>query len=261
MAIGCVVLVAPAGAQSSKGILAGIARDATGAVVANATVTVKSVDNGQSRTVKTSSDGAYRIEAIDPGKYTLLVSEAGFQSAEIKNLTVNASQVTSYDVVLNIGAANTEVSVEANPGTINTENGTLTGVVDSLEINKLPIFSLNPIELATTIPGVQFVQSGAFSNGINIQVNGNRPRSNNFLLDGQEINDVGIGGQAAGHSCISDSTADDSPNFHIGLPSSPLSNLMKATLFPLFCAASASRGRLEACVLQVPPMSDFRGCS
>ena len=74
--------------------------------------------------------------------------------------------------------------------------------MSTVEINKLPIFSLNPVELAITVPGVQpvananFGGAGAFSNGFDIQVNGARPRANNFLLDGQEINDVGIGGQA-----------------------------------------------------------------
>jgi len=77
-----------------------------------------------------------------------------------------------------------------------TDNGTLSGVVSSEELSKVPIFSLNPVELATSVPGVQPVSGGGFSNGVDIQVNGARPRDNNFLMDGQEINDVGIGGQA-----------------------------------------------------------------
>ena len=198
-AISAVVLTIGAGsgfAQTSKGILAGTARDQTGAVVANATVTATNQDNGESRTVTTKADGAYRVESITPGKYTVVVTQPGFEKAVVKDVLVNASTTTSYDVALQVGQANTEVSVEANQATINTENGTLTGVVGALEIDKLPIFSLNPIELATTLPGVQIVANGGFSNGFAIQVNGARPRANNFLLDGQEINDVGIGGQA-----------------------------------------------------------------
>ena len=182
--------------QTSKGILAGTARDATGAVLGNATVTVTNQDTGETRTVQTQADGGYRVEAITPGAYTVVVTQTGFTKSQVKNLTVNSSSITSYDVTLSVGASNTEVTVEANQATINTENGTLTGVVNSMEIDKLPIFSLNPIELATTVPGVQTVVAGGFSNGINIQVNGARPRANNFLLDGQEINDVGISGQA-----------------------------------------------------------------
>lgn len=199
VSIAAIILTLTAGAgfgQTSKGILAGTARDQTGAVVSSAVVTVTNQDTGEARTVQTKGDGAYRVEAISPGKYTIAVSQSGFQTTITKDVQVNASQVTSYDVALAVGQASTEVSVEAIQGTINTENGTLTGVVGAMEINKLPIFSLNPIELATTLPGVQVVQNGSFSNGIDIQVNGSRPRANNFLLDGQEINDVGIGGQA-----------------------------------------------------------------
>ncbi len=63
-------------------------------------------------------------------------------------------------------------------------------------MTKLPIFTLNPIELALTLPGVQYVSNSQFSNGQSIQVSGARPRANNFLIDGQEINDISIGGQA-----------------------------------------------------------------
>ena len=74
-----VTLHAGAGyAQTSKGILTGSARDQTGAVLSGATVTVRNQSTGQVRTVTTKSDGAYRVEAIDPGSYTITVSQAGF---------------------------------------------------------------------------------------------------------------------------------------------------------------------------------------
>jgi outer membrane receptor protein involved in Fe transport len=200
IAISAVVLAASAGsgfAQTSKGILVGVARDQSGAVVINATITVTNQDTNETRTVRTKPDGAYRIEAITPGKYTIVVSQPGFDTAQLKGVVVAASAVTSYDISLKIGQQSTEVEVEANQATINTDNGTLTGMVSAKEIDKLPIFSLNPVELATTVPGVQTVSNdNGFSNGINIQVNGSRPRDNNYLLDGQEINDVGIAGQA-----------------------------------------------------------------
>jgi outer membrane receptor protein involved in Fe transport len=99
---------------------------------------------------------------------------------------------------LTVGSTSTEVQVEANQTTINTENGVLSGTVSARELDKAAIFTLNPVELTLTIPGVQPVSTpgGMFSNGVNIQVNGARPRANNFLLDGQEINDVGLAGQA-----------------------------------------------------------------
>ena len=184
--------------QTNTGILAGVARDTTGAAIPGVEVTATNQDTGSKRTAKTGSDGAYRIEAMDPGNYTIAATGTGFATTNVKNVGVVASVVTSYDVKLTVGATSTEVEVEATPTTVNTENGVLSGTVSAKELDKVPIFTLNPIELATTVPGVQPVStpSGQFSNGINIQVNGARPRANNFLLDNQEINDVGIAGQA-----------------------------------------------------------------
>lgn len=183
-------------AQTSQGTLTGVARDKSGAVIPKASVTVTNEATGYTRTLTTGSDGAYRVEALPPGPYTIDVTDAGFTKFEAKKLNVSASQVTSYDVTLSIGGAATEVTVEATQSTINTDNGTLTGVVSTQELTKIPIFSLNPVELTTTVPGVQTVAQGGYSNGIDIQVDGARPRDNNFLMDGQEINDVSIAGQA-----------------------------------------------------------------
>lgn len=199
-AISAVMLTVSAGtglAQTSLGILAGVARDQTGAVVPNATVQITNQQNGQKRTAATQTDGAYRFDSITPGLYTIEVKAGGFTTSVLKDVNVVSTAVSSYDVKLAVGSTSTEVEVEASQATVNTEDGTLTGVVGAVEIDKMPIFTLNPIELASTVPGVQTVSNGGgFSNGVNIQVNGARPRANNFLLDGQEINDVSIGGQA-----------------------------------------------------------------
>lgn len=184
-------------AQTSKGIIAGVVRDSTGAVVPGTAITVTNQESGETRTTKSLADGAYRIEALNAGRYTITSSQAGFSAFKATGLDVKPSVVTSFDVVLSVGATDSTVSVEATSAGIDTTNGQLAGVIGKEDLRALPIFTLNPIELATTIAGVQTVSQGAgFSNGMNIQVNGARPRANNFLLDGQEINDVGIGGQA-----------------------------------------------------------------
>lgn len=184
-------------AQTSKGILSGVARDSSGAVIPNASVLAQNEATGESRTVQTHQDGAYRMDALTPGPYTISASHNGFASLKTTHLVVNSSVVTTYDLPFATGGGSTEVTVEASNSSVNTENGQLAGVIGPRELQVLPIFTLNPVDLALTVPGVQTVtQGGSFSNGTNIEVNGARPRSNNFLLDGQEINDVSIGGQA-----------------------------------------------------------------
>ena len=192
------VITAPSSfAQTSKGILAGTVHDSTGAVVSGASITATNQDNHEVRTATSGSDGAFRLDALQPGQYSLAASQGGFSAFKADNLTVNPSVVTTYDISFTVGGESQTVTVQAENSGINTENGQVAGVISTRELRDLPIFTLNPVELALTVPGVQPVsQNSGFSNGLNIEVNGARPRANNFLLDGQEINDVGIGGQA-----------------------------------------------------------------
>ena len=195
-----VMLLAPCVAfcQTSQGILAGVARDTTGAVIPHATVTITNEDTHEVRTGVTKADGTYRIDGIPPGPYTVEVADSGFQTKVAKGVVINPSVVSSYDASLAVGQANEVIEVKAVSNTINTENGQIAGVISTNDIQRMPIFSLNPIELATTVPGVQVIvqpSSGAGAQGQVFSANGARPRGNNFLLDGQEINDVAITGQ------------------------------------------------------------------
>lgn len=183
-------------AQTSKGILAGVVRDRSGAVLPDATVSITNQDTGESRTTKAQSSGEYRFDALTPGRYKLHAEATGFQQIDVSDVAVAASIVTSYNVSLDPGQVNQTVSVEANAVTLNTENGSLSGTLGHEDFVKLPVFTLNPIELASTVPGAQLVNNSSFTNGEAVQVSGARPRANNFLIDGQEINDVQLAGQA-----------------------------------------------------------------
>ena len=185
-------------AQTSQGILAGAARDKTGAVIANAKVTLLNEGTGEVRETMTKADGTYRADAIPPGRYTVTIEQAGFDTRKATGVVVNPSVVSSYDAVLSVGKVSDVVEVAAVTNAINTENGQLAGIISTNDIRELPIFSLNPIELATTLPGVQVIVqplAGQGAQGQSFSANGARPRANNFLIDGQEINDVAIAGQ------------------------------------------------------------------
>jgi hypothetical protein len=192
-----------AGAQTSKGTLAGEVRDPRGAVVANASVTVVSQETQETRVTTTNSTGSFRIEAINPGTYSIHVDAAGFQSFDVKGLAVPASIVTTYNPAIAVGSVSQTVNVVANSNGVNTDNGHLSASIGSTELGQLPIFSLNPVELTATLPGAQYINpsalsaaGGAYGQYEQVEFNGARPRANNFMLDGQDINDVGLGGQA-----------------------------------------------------------------
>jgi hypothetical protein len=164
-------------ARTSKGILVGVARDASGAVVPNARVTIIGNSDGDTRAIATKSDGSDRLDALNPETYTVTVQQQGFEGFKANNVIVEPSLVTANDIKLVVGSVQKTVSVAAD--SINTENGQLAGTIGQTYMRKLPIFSVSPYELATTLPGVQIVDANmpvgrqaGFSNGINIQING-----------------------------------------------------------------------------------------
>lgn len=185
-------------AQTSNGTIAGSILDKSGAAVPNATVEATSEDRGgDPRVVQTDNSGTYRIESLLPGKYTVVVKKDGFAQVKISGLEVKASLTSTFNGTLEISGQVATVLVEASTGQeLQTQSGELSGSISSAEVHQLPIFGLNPIALVLTQAGVQDPGGRGISNGVNFAVNGTRPRSNNFLIDGQDNNDNAINGQA-----------------------------------------------------------------
>ncbi|WP_213804338.1 carboxypeptidase regulatory-like domain-containing protein [Granulicella sp. dw_53] len=192
----------PGFAQTSKGILSGVVRDVTGATIEHAQVEVLNQGTGETRTLTTSSEGVYRADSIGEGVYSIHIESAGFSSVNVKGIRVNPSVTTTYDAVLHVGATSNVVDVQSAGNNINTENGQLSGTIGRQELDTLPNFPLNPASLLTTLPGVQqlTVSLGFGATGgngtVQLAVNGARPRTNYFMVDSQDVNDVSIGGEA-----------------------------------------------------------------
>jgi len=196
---GSLIFAGSTAAQTSNGTIVGTITDKTGAAVANASVKVASQQFGEvPRAATTDSAGGYRFESLLPGTYTVKVTAAGFDELKIQNVQVKGSLTVSASGSLEVSSVKNSVLVEASAAQeLQTETGALGAEISTKEIANLPIFSLNPIELVLTHPGVQdSTNQFGFSNGINFSVNGTRPRANNFLVDGQDNNDNSISGQA-----------------------------------------------------------------
>ncbi len=138
-----------------------------------------------------------------PAAIKIHVTQTGFSPVDVQHIKVLPSVVTTYDAALPIGESTASITVEAQSNAINTENGQLSGTISKQELNQVPIFSLNPADLTSEMPGVtrqySTVQNlgGVGGNGtVKLTVNGARPRANNFMMDGQDMNDVGLGGEA-----------------------------------------------------------------
>ena len=190
------LLSLPVFSQTSKGSIAGNVTDSSGAVIPGASVNATSKETGEARTVTTGPTGSYRIEAVNPGTYKITFSMQGFTTTTVDKVEVQPSVISPVDGKLQVGATETTVVVEAGNNEVHTENGELSHTLTTREITAAPIANLNPIQLVLTEPGVTDPGNRGISNGVNFSVNGTRPRSNNFLLDGQDNNDNSIQGQA-----------------------------------------------------------------
>jgi hypothetical protein len=186
-------------AQATNGTIAGSIVDPTQAVVVGATVTATSLQTNDVRTATTNKVGGYRIESVLPGTYRIEVAAPGFATTTVPSTVVNTSVITSVNVKLTLGSAATTVEVSAEAvAELKTDSGELSETISETEMNNLPISSLNPYELATILPGVTMPTAGMqhFANETAFSVNGNRPRDNNFLIEGEDNNDQGLHGTA-----------------------------------------------------------------
>jgi hypothetical protein len=180
-------------AQTFRGTILGTVTDPQGAVVSGAKVTVRNINTGLERATETSADGSYSIPELPIGTYTVTVTQSGFRTSFTTDIAVDVAAEKRVDVALKTGqvAETVEVSGEALPQ-IETTNNTLGGTLSSQIVENLPVNGRDYTKLLYLSPGVsgspdQITDSpGSF--GI-FSMNGARGRSNNFLLDGTDMND------------------------------------------------------------------------
>jgi outer membrane receptor protein involved in Fe transport len=182
-------------AQSSRGTVTGVITDPSGAVVPNATATLKSDSTGLSQTTKTNNAGIYRFESVIIGDYTVTIEAQGFGKSASK-VSVSAGLAVARDFALKIASAGDDVIVEAAAPELQTEDATRGAAINATSLATLPISGQNSLNLMLTVPGVvRSNQSGSLDSGIGA-VNGARARSNNFMIDGTQNNDISVAGPA-----------------------------------------------------------------
>ncbi len=184
-------------AQTSNGTIVGTVTDQSGAVVPKVAIKAESTLLNVTRETTSDSAGTFRLESLSPGTYSVSFEASGFDIYQVNDVLVAASLAITVNAKLNVSAVKHTVVVEAQAGQqIDTQSGQIGTNLNTTEVLNLPQNSLNPAELALTLPGVQDANGYGFSNGVDFSVNGTRPRANNFLVDGQDNNDYSISGQA-----------------------------------------------------------------
>lgn len=181
-------------AQSSRGTVSGLVLDSTKAPVAAAKVELTSKDTNVTRSTETNESGSYRFDAVDPGSYIVKVSADGFKTFAVEPFPVAGGRSVAIDAALEIGAVTSTVEVTSSGALLQTEAPVRGATLNATNIINLPVATQNPVSLALAIPGIS---TNRYSFGVGtFSVNGARGRSNNFLIDGTENNDISVTGQA-----------------------------------------------------------------
>ena len=182
-------------AQVTTGSVQGIIKDANSAVVAGATVKVTNADTGISKETTTNGDGFYRVSNLIPGdKYQVEVTASGFQANIVSNISIRLGGEAPIDVQLAVQGANIDVTVTGETPLINSTSNAPSTSYSPRQLQQLPYNGGAIDNLALLTPGVVTPGDAAFSNGVGISANGNRGRSNNFQIDGQDNNDNSVAG-------------------------------------------------------------------
>ncbi|MBF8299658.1 MAG: Outer rane receptor for ferrienterochelin and colicin [Acidobacteria bacterium] len=192
---------APLGAQSTTGTIQGVVTDNQGGVVPGATTTVRNIDTNVRRSAATNAEGAYRFLNMPVGNYELTVELTGFSRYVRSGLTLALNQTAVVDVEIRPAALTEVVEVRADAPLLNTRNAEVGVRFDTMRVAELPVMaSRNIFTLARSAPGVSELASGQtnFSAGgfeANYSSNGARLRSNNIMIDGQDVNDPSVTGR------------------------------------------------------------------
>jgi hypothetical protein len=186
----CSIIFAPRSfGQASDGNIVGTVLDATGAVVSNANVELANVATGVKNTAKTDSNGAYRFNNVLVGTYAITVMAQGFTTLTLKDVQVELSKTTTVNLTVTVGAVATQIEVSESAVLIDSTTAQITNTYERRLASELPM-SANPnggiYNLALVGSGVG--SAGGVGVGYGPAVGGQRPRNNNFTIDGVDNN-------------------------------------------------------------------------
>jgi len=194
--VGLLSALQPAWAQEVTASIVGTITDPSGAPIANADVAATDNARGVDYRTKTNDVGAYTIQRIPVGNYTVKASAQGFRTAVYPAFTLVLNQTARIEITLKVGQVSETVEVTGTAPLLQTETAMISSVVDSISADKLPLATRNYVQLTLLSPGAVHPSVTSFNNGDNTAsgarpyINGNREQANNFILDGMDNNQV-----------------------------------------------------------------------
>ncbi len=181
-------------AQVSTGALVGTVQDQSGSGVPNAKVDLTNVGTGIVVSTKTTGAGEYRISNLIAGTYTLTATAPGFTNGSVANIAIDANKISTANVTLPVGQVATTVEVTEGAVNIDTTTASIQNTFDTNLTRDLPVSGIG-----LGAPNLSLLNAGVASNGgigagEGPSVGGQRPRNNNFMVEGVDANDKSVTG-------------------------------------------------------------------
>jgi carboxypeptidase family protein len=188
----CLFQSESARAQTAATIV-GDVTDSTGAIAPNVAVTIINEGTKIERKVQTNEAGQYRVTPLNPGTYTIQVEATGFKREVRTGVVLEVAAVLKVDFSMQVGEVTETVGITGVTPVLQAEDASVGSVVDSRELQHLPVNQRNYTRLILLMPGTSSVtrsqQQGTAQSGTSLfSVNGGRPQDNNYTLDGVDSN-------------------------------------------------------------------------
>ena len=180
------------------GSVSAVVQDSQGAVISGAEVRAVNIDTKQEFRTTSTAAGVVSLQSLPPAVYELTITAAGFDRYDANRVAVVVGKDTALGTLrLKVGQVSEIVSVEGATPLVESTTSQISESFDSKKVAQLPIGNTFD-SLSLFVPGVATVGDSGFSNnnGAEFSVNGERARSNNFQIDGQNNNDNTVGGSS-----------------------------------------------------------------
>lgn len=181
-------------AQVSSGTVVGTIFDASGAAVPDAKVEAKNVATGVVSSTTSTQAGEYRIGGLINGMYSLSATAPGFSGATLEDVTVDANKIATENLTLAVGQVATNVEVTESVVNIDTTTATIQNTFDQQMVRDLPTSSIGLGVANLALLGAGVASNGGLGAGEGPSVGGQRPRNNDFTIEGVDANNKTVTG-------------------------------------------------------------------
>src|SRR6266567_2494792 len=193
--ISLVLAVCGSSQTQTTGRITGTVKDAQGAVIVGAEVSVENAATGDRHSAVTDSSGTYSILQLPPVTYVVNIRARGFSPAVFHGVAVGLAETSTINARLTLAQSSAEITVNDSPPPVRSDSSELASIIDSRSLQTLPLPTRNFLQLLAFAPGVTAPltnNSAVGRNSPNVSVNGSRMTQNSYQINGVDANDISL---------------------------------------------------------------------